>query len=100
MNVNRNYQFLTEKDKPPVANAGGNVSLVLPHNSITLNGNGSYDDRGIISYHWWFDDPSFTIDMKVCFRNNTLRLVIACFTKNWLFMLTVLPSDSLQFIYI
>lgn len=52
------------KDDPPVANAGGNVTVILPEDSVTLNGNKSYDDRGIISYHWWIDDPTVTVDMK------------------------------------
>ena len=38
---------------PPIANAGTDIQISLPTNSITLNGSGSYDlDGTIISYTW------------------------------------------------
>ena len=39
---------------PPVANAGGGpVSLILPANSVTLNGSGSFDPSGgTLNYSW------------------------------------------------
>lgn len=37
----------------PVANAGGNIDLILPVNSTTLNGTSSYDPSGgAITYNW------------------------------------------------
>ncbi|XP_053102871.1 dyslexia-associated protein KIAA0319 homolog isoform X3 [Hemicordylus capensis] len=39
-------------DYPPVANAGPNQTINLPQNSITLKGNQSNDDYGIVSYEW------------------------------------------------
>lgn len=37
----------------PVANAGSNVSITLPSNSVTLNASGSSDpDGNIVSYNW------------------------------------------------
>uniref|UniRef100_W5MFC4 KIAA0319 n=1 Tax=Lepisosteus oculatus TaxID=7918 RepID=W5MFC4_LEPOC len=39
-------------DYPPVANAGPNQAITLPHNYITLSGNQSSDDHGIVSYEW------------------------------------------------
>ncbi|XP_066572010.1 dyslexia-associated protein KIAA0319 isoform X1 [Amia ocellicauda] len=39
-------------DYPPVANAGPNQAITLPHNYITLNGNQSSDDHSIVSYEW------------------------------------------------
>lgn len=37
---------------PPVANAGGNQSIVLPTNSINLFGSGTDQDGQIVSYEW------------------------------------------------
>ncbi|KAK3699559.1 hypothetical protein QZH41_003933 [Actinostola sp. cb2023] len=41
-----------EKDYPPVARAGNDVVLTLPVNHVTLNGNSSTDNKGIVSYEW------------------------------------------------
>lgn len=39
-------------NQPPTANAGGNKSITLPTNSVTLNGSGSDPDGTIASYQW------------------------------------------------
>lgn len=40
-------------NKPPVANAGSNQTIILPKDSIVLDGSFSNDQDGIItSYHW------------------------------------------------
>lgn len=41
-------------NKPPVANAGPDVKLVLPAMETTLVGGGSDSDGSIASYHWTF----------------------------------------------
>ncbi|KAM7429253.1 hypothetical protein ABFA07_019869 [Porites harrisoni] len=41
-----------EKDYPPVARAGNDVVIVLPVDHVVLYGNGSTDDKGIVSYEW------------------------------------------------
>lgn len=40
------------KNQPPAANAGNDIILTLPKNSIALNGGGSDPDGKIISYAW------------------------------------------------
>ncbi len=57
---------IREVDYPPKANAGSNVILSLPHNSVTLYGNKSTDDKGIASYEWIKHEDSLTADMQVC----------------------------------
>ena len=53
-------------DYPPKANAGSNVILSLPQNSVTLYGNASTDDKGIASYEWMKQsDDKLTADMTV-----------------------------------
>ena len=44
--------FPVDPKIPPHANAGGDVNITLPQNTIILNGSGSYDDFGISSYQW------------------------------------------------
>ncbi len=36
----------------PVAEAGNPQNITLPTNSVTVNGSGSSDDNGIVSYQW------------------------------------------------
>ncbi|HEU4553896.1 MAG TPA: PKD domain-containing protein [Chitinophaga sp.] len=43
----------TGGNTPPVANAGGNISITLPTSSITLNGTASKDPDGSISKYAW-----------------------------------------------
>jgi len=45
-------EVVKETDYPPAANAGEAVIVFLPQNSLTLNGNQSTDDHGIISWEW------------------------------------------------
>ncbi|XP_016287233.1 dyslexia-associated protein KIAA0319 homolog isoform X1 [Monodelphis domestica] len=47
-----------ENNIPPRAWAGGRHILVLPNNTITLDGSKSTDDRGIVSYLWMRDSQS------------------------------------------
>ncbi|RWS17862.1 dyslexia-associated protein KIAA0319-like protein [Dinothrombium tinctorium] len=43
---------LKETDYPPTANAGPDVIINLPQNEVTLNGNMSTDDKGIVGWLW------------------------------------------------
>ncbi|NXC50563.1 K0319 protein, partial [Penelope pileata] len=47
-----------ENNSPPRARAGGKHVLVLPNNSVTLDGLRSADDQGIVSYLWIRDGQS------------------------------------------
>ncbi|XP_037237711.1 dyslexia-associated protein KIAA0319 homolog isoform X3 [Falco rusticolus] len=47
-----------ENNSPPRAHAGGKHVLVLPNNSVTLDGSRSADDQGIVSYLWIRDGRS------------------------------------------
>jgi hypothetical protein len=40
-------------NKPPIANAGPDISIVLPTNNTTLNGAGSQDPDGTLVYYKW-----------------------------------------------
>lgn len=43
---------VVDLNTPPVANAGSNQSITLPTSQVTLNGNLSTDNVGIITYLW------------------------------------------------
>ncbi|XP_042318511.1 dyslexia-associated protein KIAA0319 homolog isoform X2 [Sceloporus undulatus] len=47
-----------ERNHPPQAHAGGKHVLVLPNNSIALDGSQSTDDQRIVSYLWIRDGQS------------------------------------------
>ena len=43
---------IEEPDYPPTANAGEDLVIFLPKNQVTLHGNQSSDDHGIVSWEW------------------------------------------------
>ena len=40
------------KNKPPIANAGKDTTIILPVDSVILDGSASTDDKKIVSYQW------------------------------------------------
>ena len=44
--------LMLDPQVPPKVLAGGDVNITLPQNAVILNGSGSYDDFGIVSYKW------------------------------------------------
>lgn len=61
-----NITVLKVTDYPPSANAGQDVIIYLPQNTLTLNGNLSTDDRGIASWEWTKSpsDQNKAVDMQ------------------------------------
>jgi hypothetical protein len=52
-------------DYPPVANAGADLSIMLPSNTITLRGSGTDSDGTVVSYVWSkYSGPSATLTNK------------------------------------
>lgn len=58
---------MASKDYPPEANAGADIIVHLPQNNVTLNGNLSSDDHGIVSWEWTKgpSDQNKAVDMQV-----------------------------------
>ena len=63
------FPCLTAVDNPPVVNLGTDIVLTLPDNSIVLNGNGSTDDHGIVSYKWNVFASGKHADLSVSFSS-------------------------------
>lgn len=61
-----NVTVLKITDYPPVANAGEDKIIYLPHNKITLNGNVSTDDHAITTWEWTKSpgDADKAVDMQ------------------------------------
>ena len=78
----------------PVANAGGNINIVLPVNTVQPDGSASYDPAGrSISYSWSkvSGPPSFTLSANTSARPSISNLTIGVYQLK----LTVTTSDGL-----
>ncbi|MBX2888279.1 MAG: hypothetical protein KF829_06470, partial [Ferruginibacter sp.] len=47
-----NVQVLTAANLPPVANAGSDITITLPVNTVTLSGSGTDPDNYVVAYRW------------------------------------------------
>ncbi|XP_060065964.1 dyslexia-associated protein KIAA0319-like protein [Ylistrum balloti] len=73
-----NVTVIKELDYPPKANAGSDIIIRLPQNTVKLCGNMSTDDKGIVSYEWIKSaDDKLTADMSgvrsVCLTLSNLQ---------------------------
>ncbi|CAL1530068.1 unnamed protein product [Lymnaea stagnalis] len=69
-----NVTIKKEKDYPPQADAGSDVVIHLPQNSLNLFGNSSSDDKGTLLYEWTNSaDNKLTVGM-VGVRSPILQL--------------------------
>ncbi|XP_033727341.1 dyslexia-associated protein KIAA0319-like protein isoform X2 [Pecten maximus] len=73
-----NVTVIKELDYPPKANAGSDIIIRLPQNTVNLCGNMSTDDKGIVSYEWIKSaDDKLTADMSgvrsVCLTLSNLQ---------------------------
>lgn len=61
-----NITVLKVIDYPPSANAGQDIIIYLPQNTLTLNGNLSTDDKRISSWEWTKSpsDQNKAVDMQ------------------------------------
>lgn len=78
-------------NRPPAAEAGGNVSISLPQTWTTLDGSGSKDDNKIVSYNWEQLDGPSTAALQ--FSNISKPNVTGLTKGNYVFKLTV-TDDS------
>ncbi|MVT08102.1 PKD domain-containing protein [Chitinophaga tropicalis] len=74
-------------NKPPVANAGSDIIIQLPVNSITLNGSASKDPDGTIATYFW--EKISGPDVKFSNARGAVNIVSAMIAGNYMFRLTV-----------
>lgn len=84
---------LAVPNKKPLANAGTNISITLPVNSVTLNGTGSSDADGqIVSYSWLkISGPS---SFNITNGNTALATASGLVQGQYHFELTVKDDDG------
>ncbi|XP_050986410.1 dyslexia-associated protein KIAA0319 isoform X2 [Labeo rohita] len=79
-------------NKAPVAITGPDRQLLLPVNSITLNGSNSTDDQAISSYQW--DMISGPPGLKIKDANKAVAIATALRSGNYKFRLTVTDQQG------
>ncbi|MEP6951074.1 MAG: hypothetical protein ABI863_17430 [Ginsengibacter sp.] len=80
-------------NKPPVAHAGKNTTIILPVDSVILDGRASTDDKKIVSYQWTkISGPdTFKIVLPTAAQTKVNKLVEGVFE----FELKVTDADGL-----
>ena len=56
--LTEHFDYFLDINKPPIANAGPDVTVHLPNRAAELDGSSSYDDHGIVMYEWSRDPKS------------------------------------------
>lgn len=79
-------------NQPPTANAGGNKTITLPTNSVTVIGSGTDPDGTIASYHWDFitGPGGSTINSP----NSATTLISTLVQGTYTFQLTVTDNQG------
>lgn len=88
-NLCRLQRFI--ESKPPIADAGADVSLQLPRDSVKLDGSKSTDDVGIVTYQW---EQVSGGDVKMKGRKTAVLNLNGLQTGTYNFTLTVFDVDG------
>lgn len=84
-NLNNNASALTtvlvkqEQNAPPVANAGGDLTITLPKSVVILNGSRSSDDLEITKWLWERDGSSLAMGTIIGNSNYESMLMVKTF---------------------
>ncbi|HEY0679826.1 MAG TPA: PKD domain-containing protein [Chitinophagaceae bacterium] len=82
----------SQPNQPPVANAGADQVIVLPSNSVTLDGSGSTDaDNNIISYTWATISGPSAVNLSNAVQTQATGLIQGVYV----FVLTVTDGGGL-----
>ena len=80
-------------NQPPVANAGTDVSIVLPTNSVTLNGTGSKDSDGYIAKYAW-SKVSGPAQFMISSPSSSITIINNLIAGTYVFRLTVTDNSG------
>ncbi len=82
-------------NQPPVANAGSNLTITLPQNSVSLDGSSSYDPAGTIVLYSWtkISGPGA---VTISNSNTATPTVIGLLQGVYVFQLTVTDNFGLS----
>jgi gliding motility-associated-like protein len=80
-----------DTNQPPIANAGPNISVSLPTNTVVLNGSGSDANGSIVSYNWQkISGPSVTLANS----DNATLTATSLVEGTYIFRLTVADNNN------
>jgi hypothetical protein len=82
----------TTPNQPPVANAGADVTITLPTNSVTLNGSASKDPDGTIASYAW-SKVSGPTQFLIASTGSAITVISNLVAGTYIFRLTV--TDNL-----
>ena len=69
---------VTRPNEPPVANAGPDITITLPTNTVVLNGEGSSDlDNNIASYEWTKISGPSPVNTSIPTSNKKWQVLVA-----------------------
>lgn len=80
-------------NKPPVANAGADLSITLPTNSVTLNGSASKDSDGYISKYAW-SKVSGPSQFMILSPSSAITIINNLVAGTYVFRLTVTDNTG------
>jgi hypothetical protein len=83
----------TPSNQPPVANAGTDVAITLPTNSVTLNGSASSDPDGTISKYAW-SKVSGPTTFLIASTGSAITVVSNLIAGTYVFRLTVTDNNG------
>ncbi|KAL5013231.1 hypothetical protein ScPMuIL_007501 [Solemya velum] len=88
---------MQHENNPPIANAGGDKTVVMPNKLVTLDGTKSTDDHGITKYFWKRDPRSLVAgDVVNGSDHHAVLQIVNMVAGHYTFILTVVDSEGLM----
>lgn len=83
------------QNEPPIARAGGDLTVQLPQMLVTLDGSRSSDDHKIMEYHWVRDPKSLSAgDVLNSSDHQAVLQLVNLVAGKYIFTLTVVDAEG------